>query len=204
MLPDVVVNNSQMARVSSTPASTKETPDQSGPLTHLKAKCDQTDQTDQVLFFPVPMFVLTEICHLVPRLARVPTVFNRLSVRPPFPCHGCQRSVLWLIFELRTGCSFQWRRFVWHCAAEKFENLLVYGRVRFRFVRMRFEQRNSAWIETESARSAAEVSFLVVLYRRVRRGGGKWEGWGKLSDMAEWATIARPTRGNTNLGLNKP
>ena len=71
MLPDVVVNNSQMARVSSTPASTKETPDQSGPLTHLKAKCDQTDQTDQVLFFPVPIFVLTEICHLVPRLARL-------------------------------------------------------------------------------------------------------------------------------------
>ena len=40
-------------------------------------------------------------------------------------------------------------------------------------MRMRFEQRNSAWIETESARSAAEVSSLVLLYRRVRRGGGK-------------------------------
>ena len=93
--------------------------------------------------------------------------------------------VLWLISKLRTGCSCQWRRFVWHCAAEKFENLSVYGRVRFRFVRMRFEQRNSAWIETESARSAAEVSSLVVLYGRVRRGGGKGEGWGRLSNMAE-------------------
>ena len=81
--------------------------------------------------------------------------------------------VLWLIFELRTGCSFQWRRFVWHCAAEKCENLSVCGRVRFRFARMRFEQRNSAWIETESARSPAEASSLVVLYGRVRRGGGK-------------------------------
>ena len=81
-------------------------------------------------------------------------------------------------------------------AAEKFENLSVYGRVRFRFVRMRFEQRNSAWIETESARSAAEVSSLVVLYSRVRGGS--------LSNMAEWAAIARPTRDNTNLGLNKP
>ena len=41
-----------------------------------------------------------------------------------------------------------------------------------------------------------------TLYRRVRRGGGK--RWGRLSNMAEWTTIARPTRDNTNLGLNKP
>ena len=45
---------------------------------------------------------------------------------------------------------------------------------------MRFEQRNSAWIETESARSAAEVSSLLVLYGRVRRGGGKGGGVGKI------------------------
>ena len=88
--------------------------------------------------------------------------------------------VLWLIFELRTGCSFQWRRFVWHCAAEKCENLSVWRRVRFIFARMRFEQRNSAWIETESARSAAEASSLVVLYGRVRRGGGKGGRVGKI------------------------
>ena len=55
-----------------------------------------------------------------------------------------------------------------------------FGRVRMRFVRMRSEQRNSAWIETESARSAAEVSFLVVLYGRLRRGGGKGGGVGKI------------------------
>ena len=77
-------------------------------------------------------------------------------------------------------------RFVWHCAAEKFENLSVYGRVRFRFVRMRFQQRNSAWIETDSARSVADVSSLVVL------GGQRWGGCS--SNMAEWPTIARPTQ----------
>ena len=68
--------------------------------------------------------------------------------------------VLWLIFKLRTGwfVSVEVRVTL---AAEEFENLSVYGRVRFTFVRMRFEQRNSAWIETESARSAAEVSSLI-------------------------------------------
>ena len=45
---------------------------------------------------------------------------------------------------------------------------------------MRFEQRNSAWIATESARSAAEASSLVVLYGRVRRGGGRGGGVGKI------------------------
>ena len=97
--------------------------------------------------------------------------------------------VLRLIFELRTGCSCQWRRFAWHCAAENFENLSLYGRIRFRFVRMRFEQKNSVWIETESARSAAEVSFLVVPYRRVRRGGGK--GGRRGEDCQIWRNEQR-------------
>ena len=47
-------------------------------------------------------------------------------------------------------------------------------------MRMRFEQKNSAWIETESARSTAEVATLVVLYRRVRSGCGKGGGVGKI------------------------
>ena len=33
--------------------------------------------------------------------------------------------------------------------------------------------------------------------------GERGEGWGRLSNMAEWATIARPTRNHTKLGLNK-
>ena len=33
--------------------------------------------------------------------------------------------------------------------------------------------------------------------------GGRGEGWGRLSNMAEWATIARPTRNHTKLSLNK-
>ena len=80
--------------------------------------------------------------------------------------------------ELRSGRSCKWRSFVWHCAAVKFEKLSVCGRVRFRFARIRFEQRNSAWIETESARSAAEVSSLVVLNGLVRKGGGRGRGRG--------------------------
>ena len=88
--------------------------------------------------------------------------------------------VLWLIFELRTGCSFQWRRFVWRCGAEKCENLSVCGRVRFRFARMRFEQRNSAWIETESARwrpKLPPLSYYMVVWGGV---GGRGGGVGKI------------------------
>ena len=49
--------------------------------------------------------------------------------------------------------------------------------VRFRFARMRLKQRNSALIETESARSTSKVSSLVIPYTRGRKGGG---GAGKV------------------------
>ena len=71
----------------------------------------------------------------------------------------------------------------------------------FRFARIIFKQRNSAWIETESARlSAAEVPPLL-LYMDV--WGGVGEGLGRLPNMVEWLTIALPKRDNTNLGLKK-
>ena len=53
----------------------------------------------------------------------------------------------------------------------------------FRFTGMRFEQRNSAWIETVSARSATEVSSLVVLNGHVRRGGKDCQIWRNDSRM---------------------
>ena len=66
------------------------------------------------------------------------------------------------------------------------KNVIIYRSTAVnRFVtNMRFEQRNSAWIETESAQLAAEVSSLAVLYRRVRRGRGRGrgEGWGRSSN----------------------
>ena len=44
------------------------------------------------------------------------------------------------------------------------------------------------------------LSYYIDVWGGV---GGRGEGWWRLSNMVEWATIARPTRDNTNLGLNK-
>ena len=43
--------------------------------------------------------------------------------------------------------------------------------------------------------------LLACLYN-IGGVGGRGKRWGRLSNMAEWPTIACPTRDNTSLGLN--
>ena len=139
--------------------------------------------------------VQTQVCFISCRTSDQCSFCHIWQSSPPSPPH----------FQTLNGLFMSMEEVRVTLCRRKVENLSVYGPVRFRFARMIFEQRNSAWIETESAQSAAEVSSLVVLYGHVKRGGGKGKkGWGRLSNIAEWATIACPTRDNTNLGLNRP
>ena len=145
-----------------------------------------------------------EICHLAPRLARVPTVVNRISVRPPFPCHGCQRSFCDLFSNFERAVRVNGGG---SCDIVPPKSLRIYRSTAVLGLDSWGWDLNKE-ILPGSRRSRLDrrpkfppLSYYIVVWGGV---GGRGEGWGRLSNMAEWATIARPTRDNTNLGLNKP